>query len=106
MPENKENKKNDVKNFWGIENGSYTPEYVEHVNKMVNDSTIMKKAISDLAYTNYGIKSPEDFKRLAMDHNPKEVHAYVRKHYESTTPKAKAPDYWETYVDPNGNLKK
>lgn len=97
MPENKDKK------FWGVENGKYTPEYTSHVEKMVGDSAIMKKAVADLAYTKYGVNSPEDFKRLALDNNPKEVHEYVRKHYESTTPKAKSADYNGTYVDNSTN---
>ena len=100
MPENKD------KQFWGRENGQYTPDYTSHVEKMVGDSAIMKKAVADLAYTKYGVNSPEDFRRLALDNNPKEVHEYVRKHYESTTPKAKGPDYTGTYVDAIGNVKR
>jgi len=94
------------KQFWGVENGKYTPDYLNHVDKMANDSVIMKKAVEDLKYTGYEVNTPDDFKRLATDANPKEVHEYVRKHFESTTPKAKGPDYTGTYVDRLGNVKR
>lgn len=69
-----------IKPFWGIQNGQYTPEYTNAVNSVINNPILYKKITSNL-----NVKTPEDFKQLAFDNKIGPVHRSILNIQNSTT---------------------
>lgn len=69
-----------IKPFWGIQNGQYTPEYTNAVNSIINNPVLYKKITSNL-----NVKTPEDFKQLAFDNKIVPVHKSILNIQNSTT---------------------
>lgn len=69
-----------IKPFWGIQNGKYTPEYTNAVNSIINNPVLYKKITSNL-----NVRTPEDFKQLAFDNKIGPVHESILNIQNSTT---------------------
>lgn len=70
-----------IKSFWGIQNGKYTPEYTNAVNSIINNPVLYSKITSNL-----NVKTPEEFKQLAFDNKIGQVHKSIVDVQNSTTP--------------------
>ena len=58
------------------EEGEYSQEYLDAVNKIANDEVALQKALADLKSTGY-VNSKEDFIKAATDKKIGAVHQYI-----------------------------